>query len=265
MTTHESHIAKWLVVLLRPIHFLIMTFTFRTSIRHRDRLPTDGLMIYAPTHRSMWDTLAVAWLLKGPLRCIANRNDFVGLQGWFMRRMGAFPVDLARPEASALRHSRELVLAGGEPFVLFPEATIYYYPPDQVHPIKPGLAWLALLCAERAGDKPLRIVPIRLNYGDRFLKFRSRIDIVVQPPIDVREYLDRPRKEAIAALTERVQAALGDEVNTSTAERYPEKPDLPRERGDASRASVSTSRASKWIRILDRETRAEIRGLHRIR
>src|SRR5690606_21588384 len=112
----------------------------------------------------------------------------------------------------ALKHCRE-ILQSGQALVIFPEGDIFRLPPGEVHPLKPGTAWLSLLVQRDLGDVPLTIVPIRLNYSDRFLRFGSAADIEVLPPIRVPAYAHPPRKEAIAALTADPQRALGDRAN----------------------------------------------------
>ena len=64
-------------------------------------------------------------------------------------------------------------------------------------------------------------MPIRLNYSHRFLKFRSRIEVVVQEPIAVAPYVSHPGKEGVRMLTSQLQQSLGEVVNTSEEERYP--------------------------------------------
>lgn len=213
----RSRVSHWLVVLLWPIHRLFMRLYFRVEVVGRDRIPSKGPVILAPTHRSRWDTLMLACATNRTLRFMASHDEFVGLQGWFMRHLGAFAINTKRPTHGAMRHSRELIEAG-KLLVIFPEGTIYYYPPDHVHPLKPGTAWLALDCQEHCPSSPLTIVPIRLNYGDRILRFRSRIRVVVQEPIHLGPYLGLPRKEAIAKLTADLQRGMGDVVNESLAE-----------------------------------------------
>jgi 1-acyl-sn-glycerol-3-phosphate acyltransferase len=213
----RSHVSRWLVVLLWPIHRLFMRLYFRVEVVGRGRIPAKGPVILAPTHRSRWDTLALACATNRTLRFMASHDEFVGVQGWFMRHLGAFAINTRRPTPGAMRHCRELIEAG-QLLVIFPEGTLYYYPPDQVHPLKPGTAWLALDCQERCPSSPLTIVPVRLNYGDRILRFRSRIRVVVQEPIRLDAYLGLPRKEAIRTLTADLQRGMGDVVNESLAE-----------------------------------------------
>ncbi|MGO9470429.1 MAG: lysophospholipid acyltransferase family protein [Isosphaeraceae bacterium] len=178
----QSYISRPLVMVLKPIHRVFMPFYFRIRLRHAERLPRDGPVILAPSHRSKWDSLVLSYLTGGPLRYLASDFEFVGVQGWFMRRLGAFPINTARPVPGPLRHARDLVKAG-EPLVVFPEGTIFYYQPGEIHPIKRGAAWLAIGAQRELSDRVVRVVPIRLNYGDRFLRFRSRIEVVVAEPI----------------------------------------------------------------------------------
>lgn len=206
-----SRIAPWLWWGLRPIHWALMTFYFRVNVTGRRHIPRKGPVILCPTHRSRWDTLALYCATKRPLRFLTTKTEFIGAQNWFMRRMGAFPVNTERPEPGVLRHCRELLLHG-QPLVIFPEGGLYYYPPDHVHQIKPGAAWIALGCQEKLPDTPLAIVPIRLKYSERVLTFRSRIEVEVRPPIALTSYLETARKQAIRRLTADLQAALGDRV-----------------------------------------------------
>jgi 1-acyl-sn-glycerol-3-phosphate acyltransferase len=215
-----SRVSRPLVIILRPIHRIFMPAYFRIVLRHRERLPRQGRVILTPSHRSKWDSLVLSHLTGGPLRYLAAHREFVGIQGWFMRRLGAFPVNTGAPAPGPIRHALDLVTAG-DPLVVFPEGTIFYYRPNEVHPLKRGAAWIGLAVQDRCPDVPVSIVPIRLNYGDRFLRFRSRIEVVVQEPIAVSPYLPYPRREGTLMLTSDLQRSLGDSVNMSLEERYP--------------------------------------------
>ena len=46
-----------------------------------------------------------------------------GLQGWFLQRLGCFPVDQGRPSMTTLRLAIDL-LADGQQVVMFPEGRI---------------------------------------------------------------------------------------------------------------------------------------------
>jgi 1-acyl-sn-glycerol-3-phosphate acyltransferase len=200
----RSRVCRPLMIVLRPIHRVFMPAYFRIVLRHRERLPRQGPLILAPSHRSKWDSLVLSHLTGGPLHYLAAYQEFVGVQGWFMRRLGAFPVNTDAPAPGPIRHALDLVTAG-EPLVVFPEGTIFYYRPNEVHPLKRGAAWIGLAVQDRCLGVPVQIVPIRLNYGDRFLRFRSRIEVVVQEPLAVAPYLSYPRREGSLMLTSDLQ------------------------------------------------------------
>jgi 1-acyl-sn-glycerol-3-phosphate acyltransferase len=219
----RSHDSWWLVALLWPIWRLFLPLYFRYQIVGRERLPRSGPVIVAPTHRSRWDPILLARITRRRMRFLASRDEFIGLQGWLMRHLGTFAVNTRRPSPASLKHCREILLAG-RPLVIFPEGALFYSPPNQAHPIKPGTAWLALNVQDDMPDSTLTIVPVRMIYSDRFPKFRTRAQVVLQEPIRLDAYRDLPRKEAIAKLTADLQRGLGDEVNTSLAERAPDRP-----------------------------------------
>uniref|UniRef100_A0ACD5GP18 Lysophospholipid acyltransferase family protein n=1 Tax=Desertifilum tharense IPPAS B-1220 TaxID=1781255 RepID=A0ACD5GP18_9CYAN len=88
-----------------------------------ENLPDTGPVVLAPKHYSRWDPLAIALLSIEPLYFMTNANQFSGVQGWFIQRLGAFPVELNRPSLSSLRCAVEL-LQQGKKLVLFPEGVL---------------------------------------------------------------------------------------------------------------------------------------------
>ncbi len=214
---NKPHIAPWLTTVLRPIHNVFVPGFFRLTVRDADRIPTSGPAILTPTHRSRWDPVILPWLTNRLVRTMASHDEFVGVQGWFMRNLGAFPVNTRRPSAGTLKTCEE-ILRSGQLLVIYPEGTIYRYPPDHVHPLKPGTAWLALKAQQEMSDRPFPILPIRFRYGKLPPRFRTPVEVAVQPPILVTNFLDRPEKAAIRDLTAAIQAGMGDEVNTSRHE-----------------------------------------------
>jgi 1-acyl-sn-glycerol-3-phosphate acyltransferase len=224
-------LATWLAVLLRPIHTVFMPFFFRINMRGRHHIPVNGPVLLTPVHRSRWDPILLACLTRRGLQFLASHDEFVGLQGWMMRMFGTVPVNTKRPSPGTLKACAELLRRGRNALVIFPEGSIYYYPPDQVHPLRPGTAWIALKVQREIPDQPVRIVPVRIRYSQLKPKFRSGAGAEAYPPIEVRDYLNRPEKEAIAALTAAIQAGMGDVVNTSTKEMItPRDQQPPRKR-----------------------------------
>jgi 1-acyl-sn-glycerol-3-phosphate acyltransferase len=230
-TSSEPRISPLLVFVLRPIHTLFVPAFFRIKVRHKERIPNHGPVILTPTHRSRWDPMIMPYLTRRLLRSMASHDEFVGVQGWFMGRLGAFPVNTRRPSPSTLKRCVE-ILESNDVLVIYPEGTIFYYPPDHVHPLRPGTAWIALRAQQAMPDSSVAVVPVRIRYSQLKPKFRSGVDVLVQPPIWVKDYLASPERDAIRGLTEAIQAGMGDVVNSSRQEMStPRDPNAPRQRG----------------------------------
>jgi len=207
----QARVSPWLSTLLRPVHSLFMPSYFNITLHNTERIPKNGPVILAPIHRSRWDAFMLFCMTKRLPRFMASKDEFVGLQGWFMARLGAFPVNAQRPSSSTLKYCQQL-LREGEALVVYPEGNLYYSPPGEVHPLKPGVAWIALQCQKEL-PVDLPIIPIRAVYGDRVLRFRSKVDMYVQPPLTVQKYAQLPAKEGVRELTADLQKALGDILN----------------------------------------------------
>ena len=207
----------WPAALLSPIHAAFMRGYFRVEVAGAGRIPAAGPFILAPTHRSRWDGFLLHRAVhRRHLDFLASHVEVVGLQGRLMRRVGASPINTERPGPAVIR-SCNAMIARGEALVIFPEGDLFYYRPGEVHPLRPGVAWLALRFQKAPGAADLPIIPVRLVYGDRRLRFRSRARVEVGEPIPVARFADLPAKEGMAALTAALQEALGDVLNHATS------------------------------------------------
>ena len=217
--TDCPHVSRWLAAVLSPLHAVFMSCYFKIEVSGEHNIPSSGPFILAPTHRSRWDPFMVyCAVTRRFLYFMTSHDEVVGLQGWFMRRLGAFPINTQRPSPSVIRVCKKMI-ALGEALVIFPEGNLFYYEPGEVHPLKPGIAWLALNFQKDLEHEDLQIVPVRLVYGRRRLRLGSRAKIQVGQPISVGDYSSFPLKEGMSALTAALQNALGDVVNeTSSAE-----------------------------------------------
>ncbi|MDR7899149.1 lysophospholipid acyltransferase family protein [Thermosynechococcus sp. JY1334] len=195
-----SHISPWLYWGLWPIHRLFLPLYFsRITIVGREQLPKEGHFLLAPKHCSRWDPVILPLVWPYPLRFMTNAIEFGGVQGWFIRRLGAFAVDLRHPQPSSLRHVLE-ILNAGQPLVIFPEGGIV---PDQVvRPLKPGLARLVL-----QADRPLPIFPVGIAY-DPQPQFRARVALWIGAPLWTPAEREGNLKQQAQELTQQLEAAL---------------------------------------------------------
>ncbi len=202
----QFSVAPWLYWPLLPAHRALLELYFgRITIRGREHLPGQGPVILAPKHFSRWDPLILWMLSTEPLRFMTNASQFSGLQGWLIQRIGAFPVELARPQLSSLRYAIALLHAGNK-LVMFPEGGIVRDQP--LRPLKPGLARLVLQ-AEATASQPLviPIVPISLRY-DPGAHLRAKIFVQISSPLYTREYRQSNDKQTAQALTQALEAAI---------------------------------------------------------
>lgn len=159
-------------------------------------------MVLAVKHYSRWDPLILFLLTHKSLRFMTNANQFAGIQGWFIERLGAFPVEISRPQLSSLRHAVALLQAG-ERLVIFPEGGIVRDQP--LRPLKSGLARLVLQAEASGVEVP--IVPIALRY-EPGTRFGAEVIIQINPPLYTRDYRLGDEKQTAQALTLALQESL---------------------------------------------------------
>jgi len=161
-------ISPWLspLAMLVTQDLTLPAFFAQVRVLGRDHLPRTGPVLLAPTHRSRWDALllphAAGRRVTGrDCRFMVTVDEMKGLQGWFLHRLGCFPVDQGRPTLASLRYAVDL-LASGQQLVVFPEGRIRR---DDDGPIRlhQGLARLALLTAGQGVELP--VLPVGIAYS----------------------------------------------------------------------------------------------------
>ncbi|ARV63134.1 1-acyl-sn-glycerol-3-phosphate acyltransferase [Nostocales cyanobacterium HT-58-2] len=207
-----SQISPWLSHLsyFLGAHFLLPFFFGRIRVTGQQNLPKTGPVILAPTHRARWDPLLVAFaagrcVTRRDLRFMVTINECQGLQGWFVRRLGGFSVDPQHPSITTLRHSVEL-LEQGEMVVIYPEGNIFR--DGKVHPLKPGIARLALSAESSYPGLGVKIVPISIIYSQPYPKWGTDVNIHIGAPIEVVNYSKGTLKQNAKCLTSDLTMAL---------------------------------------------------------
>lgn len=211
--TFASRIAPWLNCLVYPLgSYLVMPCYFgRIEVIGQENIPRTGPAILAPTHRSRWDALVVPHaagrLVSGrDLRFMVSANELHrGLQGWFIQRLGGFPVDTERPGIGSVRHSVELLLQG-EMLVIFPEGGIFR--DRKVHPLKRGVARIALEAELNQAGIGVKILPISIAYSQPYPSWKTDVTVKIGVPIEVANYDSNDIKESTEQLTAELKAAL---------------------------------------------------------
>ena len=208
----SSNISPWLAYLAYRLgNYIVLPLFFgRMKVSGRENIPPQGPIILAPTHRSRWDALVVP-MAAGKLACgrdlhfMISRNEYRGIQGWFMKRLGGFPVDASRPTIGSFRHSVNL-LRQGEALTIFPEGNIYRE--QEVQPIKNGVARIALEAQSHLTNEAVKIIPIALSYSELCPTWGSDVTVEIGTPLDVSHYSNGSLRKNAQRLTCDLESAL---------------------------------------------------------
>jgi 1-acyl-sn-glycerol-3-phosphate acyltransferase len=206
---------SWISPWLTPVAYflgrhLLTSFFGQIKIVGQENIPTTGPVLLAPTHRARWDSLLLPYatgrgITGRDLRFMVTITECQGLQGWFVRRLGGFPVDPQRPSISTLRHTVEL-LQRGEMLVIYPEGGIFR--DREVHTLKPGIARLALTAESSYPGLGVKILPIGINYSDPYPHWGSDVSIHIGSAIKVADYAHGNVKQDAKCLTADLAKAL---------------------------------------------------------
>ncbi|MEB3356068.1 MAG: 1-acyl-sn-glycerol-3-phosphate acyltransferase [Synechococcales bacterium] len=228
----NSQISPWLMPVVYPLgcRVIIPSYFGTIQISGQEHLPTDGPVILAPTHRARWDALLVPFATGRrttgrDLRFMVSANEMKGFQGWLIRRLGGFPVNPKQPAIASLRYGVE-VLRDGEMMVIFPEGGIFR--DRELHPLKQGLARLAIQAETAQPGLGVRVVPMDMRYADPRPGWGCDVEIRIGQPLQVADYLPcrssgpgspRNAKEAARKLTADLEGAIAQLGNYSAPQR----------------------------------------------
>ena len=172
-----------------------------------ENLPSNGSVVLAPTHRSRWDALMLTMaagrrVTNRDCRYMVTRSEMKGLQGWFLNRLGCFPIDQGRPSLTTLRYAVDLLLARQQ-LVVFPEGKINRF--SEPVKLKKGLIRIAQLASNKGLD--IKIVPVGLAYSEVIPKFYGSAAICFSKPIIISKDFKQPINEFNMALSETMSNA----------------------------------------------------------
>lgn len=105
--------------LLLPVFKLI----FRMKYIGVENVPATGAYILAPNHTHAVDPILIGMGLKRQVLFMAKEELFkIFFVGWFVRKLGAFPVSRGKADTGSIRHC-EKALEDGELVGIFIEGT----------------------------------------------------------------------------------------------------------------------------------------------
>ncbi len=184
----------------------------RRIVLGHENLPKSGPVLLAPTHRARWDGLMLTMaagrrITNRDCRFMVTLTEMKGLQGWFLYRLGCFPVDQTKPSLTTLRYAIDL-LVDHQQLVVFPEGKINRT--EKPVRLRQGLARLAQLAYGQGVE--VQIVPVGLGYSEIRPKFLGKAAICFERPMNVlgtgRESAKRFNQELSRRMHAAEQAAL---------------------------------------------------------
>ena len=158
---------------------------FKLEYYGMENLPKDRGYILVGNHQSYWDPVMMGLKLDTTLTFMANEKLFhKPVLAPVIRGLGAFPVNLKKPDMTAIRTAKKVV-KDGKVLALFPEGTRSH--DGKLLKFKGGVIYIASVTGED-------VVPVCIT-SQNGGKFRSRILIRYGEVIPNREILEGKKKD----------------------------------------------------------------------
>src|SRR3954454_9294100 len=171
----------WLYRFMRLLVLGVAKAFCRISIVGAENIPKDRPYVLAPVHRSNVDFALASLSTPRRMRYMAKDSLWKSrLLGWFIGKMGAFPVHRGSADREAL-HTCIDMIERGEPLVMFPEGTRCSGP--VVQPLFDGPVYVA-------GKTQVPIIPVGIGGSEAMMPRGSKmlrpvkLTLVVGAPID---------------------------------------------------------------------------------
>jgi 1-acyl-sn-glycerol-3-phosphate acyltransferase len=157
---------------MRAILGNIFKFFYRIKPHNRENEIFDKPFIVCANHTSMLDVGAIVMSMKTQIRFMAKKEAFkVPVLNWFIKSMGAFPVDRKGGDVGAIKKAISM-LKEGECIGIFPQGTRIPYVNPRETEVKDGVGMIAT----RAG---VGVIPVFIKNKSGKLKAFRRNDVII--------------------------------------------------------------------------------------
>jgi len=193
----------WYALLWCPC-WVISQFWFRYRYTGRGHVSPAGPVLLVANHQSHLDPVLVGIACPRQLKYLARHDLFFWPLGWWIRSLGAVPIDRSRGALTGMKTTLKL-LQQGNAVLVFPEGT--RTPHGDLQPLLPGFC----LLARRSGAT---IVPVAIQgaynampRGSAFPRPRP-IRLTFGEPVTPRQFAQRTDEQLVKLLFERISAAM---------------------------------------------------------
>jgi 1-acyl-sn-glycerol-3-phosphate acyltransferase len=126
--------------LWRHLLQLVAVLVYRVGYSGRENIPATGGVLVVSNHQSHFDPPLVGVGSRRQMNYVARRSLFAFPFGWFLKSVGAIPIDRDGIGLSGIKESLKL-LKRGEMVLIFPEGTRTR--DGELGPFRPGFTTLA--------------------------------------------------------------------------------------------------------------------------
>lgn len=184
----------------------------RIKIVNPENEPMDKNYIVCCNHTSLMDVAAIAIGLKRQVRFMAKKEAFkVPILNWFIKSMGAFPVDRKGGDVGAIKKTIE-ILKEGQCVGIFPQGTRCPYKDPRQTEVKDGLG----MVAKRA---EVGILPVAIKTKKGKLRFFRKTEFIIGEYIPLENLnFEGTNKEQYDKIT---QVAFNETCKLLETERTP--------------------------------------------
>lgn len=189
--------ATFLYTFLRRFVDYVTRHSYRKfQIEGVDRIPENGCTVWAENHtNALMDPLVILRTNTSPKVFVARADIFKSgkLVVKLLTFLKILPIYRIRDGFDAVKHNDEIiakcvdVLSDGVPLSIFPEAT--HRAKHSLLKLSKGVFHIAYAVNDKvAGEKPVYIQPIGIDYSDYF-RYRPTVLVRFGEPINITEFL----------------------------------------------------------------------------
>ena len=176
-----------------------------------ENIPQDRPLVMASNHRSYADPVILTMPMKRPVTYMAKEELFKNkLFGWFIRKLGAFPVKRGAGDMQVIDDSIA-ILNSGRNLVIFPEGTR-----SKDGKVGKGKTGVALIAAKSGAD----VIPCGIVFEGEKLKFRSKLTLRFGKVIPAEEIaVEDASPKALKGVKKRIMSAITELVEGTAEEK----------------------------------------------
>lgn len=176
-----------------------------------ENIPQDRPLVMASNHRSYADPVILTMPMKRPVTYMAKEELFKNkLFGWFIKKLGAFPVKRGAGDMQVIDDSIA-ILNSGRNLVIFPEGTR-----SKDGKVGKGKTGVALIAAKSGAD----VLPCGIIFEGEKLKFRSKLTLRFGKVIPAEEIaVEDASPKALKGVKKRIMEAITELVEGPAEEK----------------------------------------------